>query len=130
MLDFGAKVDGYCADMTRTICLSPTPPDQFVTIKKIVDLAYEKASEALSDTNSKASQIDKVARTIITQAGYGKHFPHSTGHGVGLEIHEQPSISPSNHQTLLSGMVITIEPGIYLPNQFGYRTEDTMLVTA
>jgi Xaa-Pro dipeptidase len=130
MLDFGAKVDGYCADMTRTICLSPTPPDQFVTIKKIVDLAYEKASEALSDANSKASQIDKVARHIITQAGYGKYFPHSTGHGVGLEIHEQPSISPSNHQALLSGMVITIEPGIYLPNQFGYRTEDTVLVTA
>lgn len=129
MLDFGAQVDGYCADMTRTICLSPTPPKQFLQIKKVVDLAYERACAALSQVAITASQVDVLARNFITQAGYGEHFPHSTGHGVGLAIHEQPSLSPSNHQTLESGMVVTIEPGIYLPNQYGYRIEDTLLVT-
>ncbi len=129
MLDFGAKVEGYCADMTRTVCLSPTPLKKFSEIKKVVDLAYQQACAALSDSDSKASQVDKIARNIIAQAGYGEQFPHSTGHGVGLAIHEQPSLSPSNHQTLQTGMVVTIEPGIYIKNQFGYRIEDTLAVT-
>lgn len=130
MLDFGAKVDGYCADMTRTFCLSPTPPQSFLAIKKIVDSAFFAASEALASKRVLASQVDEAARKVIAEAGHAKHFPHSTGHGVGLEIHEQPSLNPLNHQVLQKGMVVTIEPGIYIKNKFGYRTEDTMLITA
>jgi Xaa-Pro aminopeptidase len=130
MLDFGAKVDGYCADMTRTVCLSPTPQPQFIEIKKVVDHAYQKACDSLNKVDVRASQVDHMARDIITRAGYAKQFPHATGHGLGIEIHEQPSISPANNQPLSAGMVVTIEPGIYLPGQFGYRVEDTLLVTA
>lgn len=129
MLDFGAKIDGYCADMTRTFCLSPTPSQKFVEIKTVVDDAYQAAAKLLikdSKIQHRASNIDAAARKVIDTAGYGKQFPHSTGHGVGLEIHEQPSLSPSNHQALEAGMVVTIEPGIYLEGEFGYRIENTL----
>ena len=76
----------------------------------------------------KASDVDKIARDIISDAGYGKNFGHSTGHGVGLDIHEKPYVSPKSEDILSENMVITVEPGIYLENQFGVRIEDMVLV--
>jgi Xaa-Pro aminopeptidase len=149
LLDLGVTVKGYASDMTRTIFLG-TPPPHFLKIEKIVKSAHQAALSLLSQhfavtlltnptENSKikhsrsgiltASSVDFAARSVIEAAGYGKQFIHTTGHGLGLEIHEAPSINSSNQYVLKSGMAITIEPGIYLPGKFGYRHEDTLYLT-
>lgn len=132
LLDIGAKFEGYCSDMTRTICLSPTPPQEYLMVKKVVDNAFKKGMKSLSSTTSSpitGSDIDTQVRSHIKNCDYGDYFTHATGHGLGLNIHEEPSLSPHSKTQLINGMIITLEPGIYLPNQFGYRHEDTIALS-
>ena len=125
LVDAGLKYKRYCSDRTETFI---NKNDKFQ--QKIYDIvlkAHDKAIEAVKD-GVKASFIDKVARDVIEEAGYGKYFVHSTGHGVGLDIHELPVISKNSDTILEDGMVFTVEPGIYLPNKFGVRIEDMVYI--
>ena len=126
-MDIGAVYDGYHSDMTRTVAIGEVN-QKMCDIYSIVLEAQLTALEMVK-AGVKCSDIDKAARDIITEAGYGDYFRHSTGHGVGIEIHENPGVSPSCDTVLEEGMVITIEPGIYLPGEFGVRIEDMVLVT-
>lgn len=126
-LDIGSLYKGYHSDMTRTVAVGNVS-DKQKEIYNIVLNAQLSALEAVKSGVS-CSDIDKVARRIISEAGYGECFGHSTGHGVGLNIHEKPNVSPKGDTILSKGMVITIEPGIYLENQFGVRIEDMVSVT-
>ncbi len=125
--DIGAVYEGYHSDMTRTIVVGDASDEQ----KKIYDIVLKAHLEGLKAVKAGVSgyDVDKVCRDIITEAGYGEYFGHGTGHGVGLEIHEEPRVSPKGETILKPGMVITVEPGIYLPDKFGVRIEDTVLVT-
>lgn len=127
LLDFGCTIRGYHADMTRMVFLAP-PKGVMKKIYLLVRLAQQKALAAVRPGVC-ARKVDRVARDIITRAGYGKNFTHSTGHGVGRKIHEPPWINQKNTERLLSGMVITVEPGIYLSGIGGVRIEDTLVVT-
>lgn len=127
LLDFGCVVNGYHSDMTRMIFLSP-PRGKMKEIFKIVQSAQRAALKTVRP-NVAASKIDTTARDLIMRAGYGAQFTHSTGHGVGLEIHERPWINKTNSAKLKPNMVITVEPGIYLPGLGGVRLEDTLVVT-
>ncbi len=125
--DIGAVYDGYHSDMTRTVALSYAT-DEMREIYDVVLQAHYKACEKIS-AKSACADVDKAARDYITLKGYGEFFGHSTGHGVGLDIHENPVVYLTNDITLESNMVITNEPGIYLPDKFGVRIEDMYLVT-
>lgn len=131
LLDFGATVKAYRSDMTRTIWFGQRPPELFNHIEKVVHQAYQAAKSQLRLRKSDvtARDIDSAARELITAAGYGAEFIHTTGHGIGLDIHENLSLSYRNETILTPGMVITIEPGIYLPGKFGYRYENTVAIT-
>lgn len=126
-LDFGAEYHGYRSDMTRTYSLG-TPSDKMREIYGIV-LEAQEAAEAAVKPGAKCAEVDKIARDIITNAGYGDCFGHGLGHGVGIEIHEAPRLSPLSGETLAPGMIVTVEPGIYLPGIGGVRIENTCLVT-
>ena len=126
-MDYGAVVDGYHSDMTRTVCLGE-PSDKMREVYNTVLEAQLKGLEALHDGIS-GVDADKAAREIIEKAGYGKNFGHGLGHGVGVEIHESPRLSPKAPHTLISGHVVTVEPGIYLPDEFGVRIEDMAVIT-
>ena len=125
-LDFGVVVDNYHSDMTRTIALGK-PSDELKEIYNIVLKAQETGISAVK-AGVPANAVDKAAREVIKAYGYGEYFGHSTGHGVGLAIHENPTVSFINDTVLQSGMVITIEPGIYLPGIGGVRIEDSLVV--
>ena len=125
--DFGAVYEGYHSDTTRTVAVKYAT-DKMTEIYNIVLKAQLAALEKIKP-GVKCSEVDKTARDIISEHGYGKFFGHATGHGVGLDIHEAPTVSPRGEITLKSGMVITDEPGIYLPNEFGVRIEDMLCVT-
>ena len=125
--DFGAVYEGYHSDTTRTVAVG-CADDEMREIYDIVLRAQLAALERIRAGVS-CSEVDKTARDIIRQAGYGEYFGHSTGHGVGLNIHELPFVSPKSDTVLRAGMVITDEPGIYLPNRFGVRIEDMVCVT-
>lgn len=127
-LDFGCVVDGYCSDMTRTVALGHIDKEQ-KEIYEVVLNAQMAACDALRE-GVNCSDIDKVARDIINEAGFGKAFGHGTGHGVGLEIHEAPLLNARSKEVLREGMVVTIEPGIYFPQRFGVRIEDLAFVTS
>ena len=126
-LDFGAVVDGWHSDMTRTIAIGK--PD--VESRKIYTIVLEAQLAALDKLapGIPCKDIDAAARNVIEAAGYGEHFRHGTGHGVGLEIHEAPSVSSKSKDVLAPGMVVTVEPGIYLPGKCGVRIEDMALIT-
>jgi Xaa-Pro aminopeptidase len=126
IIDLGAKYEGYCSDMTRTFALSPTRKQL-----KLVELVKRAQMAAIARVRDgvRASAIDKVARDFISRAGYASYYLHSTGHGVGLEIHESPSLAPDSRDVLRKDMVTTVEPGIYLPGVGGARREDMVLVT-
>ncbi|GAA0115927.1 M24 family metallopeptidase [Clostridium senegalense] len=126
-LDFGAVYDGYCSDMTRTIVIGE-PNDKMKEIYNIVLNAQEAALKAVKPGMS-CFDLDKIARDIIKDAGYGEYFGHGLGHGVGRLIHEAPMVSFRSNEVLEPGMVITDEPGIYIPNFGGVRIEDLILVT-
>ncbi|MBU0975063.1 aminopeptidase P family protein [Patescibacteria group bacterium] len=129
LIDMGTKVSGYCSDMTRTFWFGNNPSKKFLEIEKIVRAAYQATFEKLKKPTIKAKDLDNAARALISNKGYAEKFVHTTGHGLGLSIHEQPSISWSNVAEIYPNMTITIEPGIYLENEFGYRYENTVLVT-
>ncbi|MFB6167036.1 MAG: M24 family metallopeptidase, partial [Candidatus Nanohaloarchaea archaeon] len=129
LLDVGAQVLGYCADFSRTFHLGQ-PSSEFEEVYRTVLKAQRAAIERIGP-GTPVVEVDEAARSVIEESGYGEDFPHSTGHGVGLTVHEQPNLSPraDEEDELESGMIITVEPGIYLEGKFGVRVEDAFLVT-
>lgn len=127
-MDFGAKFNGYCSDMTRTVCVGK-PSDEMKRIYGTVLQAQETAIEFIA-AGEKCSDADGIARGIIGGAGYGSCFTHSLGHGVGLYIHEPISLSPLSRGILAEGNIVTVEPGIYIEGRCGVRIEDMVYVTA
>ena len=124
--DIGAVYEGYHSDMTRTVAVK-SATDEMRMIYDTVLQAHLKAEQAIKAGNT-AADVDIAARDLIEKSGYGEYFGHSTGHGVGLDIHEAPTVYKTNHTVLRDDMVITDEPGIYLPGRFGVRIEDMYLV--
>lgn len=128
-IDFGARYRGYHSDITRTVVVGG-PADAKVREVYEAVRAAQAAGMAAVRAGVSAAAVDKAARDIITAAGYGEHFGHGTGHGIGLEVHEYPRLGPGRDGDVLeAGMLVTIEPGIYLPGWGGVRIEDTVLVT-
>ncbi len=127
-MDFGAQVDGYHADMTRTVAVGSVS-DEMADVYDTVLRAQLSALAALKPGTDCAA-VDAAARQVIRDAGFGEYFSHSTGHGVGLEIHEAPSLASLSKEALLEGDAVTVEPGIYLPGRFGVRIEDMAMITA
>lgn len=127
LMDFGAVYNGYHSDMTRTVCVGE--PDE--EMKKVYNIVLNAQLAALDAARAgvTGSELDSAARSIIEEAGFGACFGHSLGHGVGLEIHENPNASPNNHSILKAGTVVTVEPGIYLKGKFGVRIEDFVILT-
>lgn len=137
-LDFGIVLDGYCSDMTRTFALgfggSTIPPklrSRWAEQRDVFEavLAAQTAAVRAVRAGVTCGAVDGAARSVLKELGWAKYFTHSTGHGVGLEIHEGPRVAKDQTQRLEAGMVITIEPGVYLPGRFGVRIEDTVRVT-
>jgi Xaa-Pro aminopeptidase len=126
-MDIGAVIDGYYSDFTRTVVIGE-PTEKQVEIYGIVRKAQEVALDAIGPGKI-CSELDEVARAIIRDAGYGDHFGHSLGHSLGLNIHEKPAMRDTDHSILEPGMVITVEPGIYLPGWGGVRIEDLLVIT-
>ena len=128
LVDWGAVADGYCSDMTRTFAVGRMP-DRIREIHAIVLEAQQAAIDACAP-GRRCAEIDAVARDIITAAGYGEHFGHGLGHGLGLDIHEDPYFNELSTDVVLApGMVMTVEPGIYIPGAGGVRIEDDVVVT-
>jgi Xaa-Pro aminopeptidase len=128
VLDFGAIVDGYCSDMTRTLCVGEPSSD---TARRMVEVVAEsqRAGVAAVRAGAEAKAVDDACRSLIAEAGWADAFLHGTGHGVGLEIHEAPRVASTSPDTLVAGQVVTVEPGVYLPHVGGVRIEDTVVVT-
>ena len=126
VFDFGCIVNGYCSDMTRTIVIGE-PEAQHLLIYDLV-LEAQLESLAADAPGRMGSEIDAIARDINTDAGYGEYFGHGLGHSLGLEIHESPRLSKADHTVLQPGMVVTVEPGVYLPGFGGVRIEDLVVV--
>jgi Xaa-Pro aminopeptidase len=127
--DFGTRVDGYPSDQTRTVVFAGDPPEGFEAVHDVVREAQAAAVEAV-EPGVTASDVDAAARDVIEDAGHGAEFVHRTGHGVGLEVHEEPYVVSGNDRELREGMVFSVEPGVYLPGEFGVRVEDLVAVTA
>lgn len=125
-LDVGARVDGYHADMTRTVALGDPGPD----LRTVHDLVREAQARGVAAAVDGAStgDVDAACRSYLDDAGHGDHFVHGTGHGVGLDIHEAPTVAPGASATLRPGTAITVEPGVYLPGRGGVRIEDTVVI--
>ena len=128
VVDWGVYVDGYPSDITRTFAVGQIDPE-LQRIYEVVRLANEAARRAVRPGVT-GREVDRVARDVIEDAGYGEYFIHRTGHGLGLEVHEPPDMSPTNDQPIAPGNVFTIEPGIYLPGRGGVRIEDNVVATA
>ena len=126
-MDFGAAVNGYCSDMTRTVAVGKISDEQ----EAVYNLVYEAqtTAEAAVRPGLPCDEIDAVARRIIYGAGYEGKFGHGLGHALGLEIHEDPRFSPTCHETTVAGLVMSVEPGVYLEGRFGVRIEDIVQVT-
>ena len=127
VLDYGCRIQGYCSDITRTI-VCKEGSKEIRAIYEVVERAQEKAVQGIR-TGVKAEEVDGAAREEIAKAGYGERFIHRTGHGIGLDVHEEPYIAAGNHLELQEGMTFSVEPGIYLPGRFGIRIEDIVVVT-
>ena len=128
LLDFGCRKAGYCSDLTRTYAYGTIPGAWFEEIYQVTLTAQEAALKAVR-SGVRCRDVDAVARDIIANAGYAKYFGHGLGHGVGIEVHESPRLNQETQAVLREGMVITIEPGIYLPRRGGVRIEDLVAVT-
>jgi Xaa-Pro aminopeptidase len=126
VIDIGCVLDGYCSDMTRTICLGH-PQDKYLAVYDIVLKAQEVAEEGIR-AGITGVEADALARKVIEDGGYGQYFGHGLGHGVGLAVHELPRASRLWPETIEAGMSLTVEPGIYLPGEFGVRIEDLVIV--
>ena len=127
VMDFGGVVDGYCSDITRTVFVGE-PTQEQRGVYDTVHAAQQAAFDAVHP-GVPAQEVDRAARAVISDAGYGEFFVHRTGHGIGIEIHEPPYIVEGNETPLQPGMTFSDEPGIYLPGKFGVRIEDQLLVT-
>lgn len=127
-VDFGCVVDGYCSDMTRTVAVGFLSEEQkfwYESVLKVQQACVEAVRPGIS-----SCAVDELSRRMLCEVGLDSYFGHALGHGLGLEIHEQPTLSPKSECTLLPGMVVTVEPGVYLPQKGGLRIEDTVVVTA
>jgi Xaa-Pro aminopeptidase len=127
LCDFGVILAGYCSDMTRTVYVGH-PTGEARRLYQAVRQAQQAAIEAVKPGVSVA-EVDRTARNLLQKQGLGKRFTHATGHGVGLEIHEAPRVAAGQEEILQPGMVITIEPGVYIPGKWGVRIEDMVVVT-
>jgi Xaa-Pro aminopeptidase len=127
-IDFGAVIDGYHSDMTRTVVLGE-PAGWQRDVYDLVASAQQAGVDAVTDGIATAL-VDRAARRVVEAAGMGEQFIHGLGHGVGLEIHEAPALGTGSSGTLARDMVVTVEPGVYLPGQGGVRIEDTLVVAA
>lgn len=125
-LDFGCRYKGYCSDMTRTVSVGKTGVRQ----KEIYQIVLTAQEAALGELCAKktGAEVDRAARSVIEKAGYGAYFGHGLGHSVGLFIHEEPRLSPKCHTVLRANTAMTVEPGIYLPGEFGVRIEDLAVI--
>ena len=128
VIDFGCVFMGYCSDQTMTVCLGRAGSEE----SKVYDIVYEAQARALDalKPGKKLKEVDAVAREFIAEAGYGEYFGHGLGHGVGMDIHEEPRLNITSERIAEEGMVVTVEPGIYLPGRFGVRIEDTVVITS
>src|SRR5262245_65622811 len=126
--DFGCIVDGYCSDMTRTVSVGDPGPDARRVYDVVLD--SQQAGRAVVAADVRCADVDRASRDVIAEAGWADAFSHSTGHGVGLEIHEDPRVAATADDTLLIGDIVTVEPGVYLPGVGGVRIEDTVVVGA
>ena len=126
-MDFGCKFGGYCSDMTRTVAVGHVT-EEMETVYNTV-LKAQLAGIAAAKAGVTGAAVDGAARRVIADAGYGPYFGHSFGHSVGVEIHENPNATPSNSKPLPAGVVISAEPGIYLPGKLGVRIEDVIVIT-
>ncbi|MCK9478835.1 MAG: Xaa-Pro peptidase family protein [Firmicutes bacterium] len=127
VMDFGAVVDGYCSDMTRTVAIGAASDEMREVYYTVLD-AQNQAINAIKE-GVKCFEVDKKARDVIEKKGFGQNFTHSLGHGVGLDLHEKPILSTKTEEVLQAGNVVTVEPGIYLEGKFGVRIEDLIAVT-
>jgi Xaa-Pro aminopeptidase len=127
VIDMGARVDGYCADCTRTFATG-SPPDEALEVYELVRRAQAEARGAVR-AGASCPDVDAVARSVIEAGGHGDRFGHGLGHGVGLEVHEEPRLARTAEGTLAAGNTVTVEPGVYLPGRFGVRIEDLVVVT-
>jgi Xaa-Pro aminopeptidase len=127
VIDWGAVLDGYCSDCTRTFAVGE-PGDHAREVYDVV-LTAQQAGLAAVRAGAGARGVDAAARDLIEAAGHGSHFGHSLGHGVGLEVHEAPRLSKRSDEELVSGNVVTVEPGVYIPDELGVRIEDLAVVT-
>lgn len=126
LLDLGSRLDGYCSDITRMAFLGK-PPARYAEIHRVIDEAVEAALHVIRP-GTPIKEVDLAARRVIERAGYGEHFTHRTGHGIGLSGHEPPSVTHTNEMPLEAGMAFSVEPGIYLPGEFGVRLEEIVIV--
>lgn len=126
-MDFGAVAEGYCGDMTRTIGIGHLSDEQ-KSVYEIV-LRSQKAGLAACRAGARCSDVDAVSRNIIAEAGYGEYYIHGTGHGVGTQVHEAPTLNSKSDEVLEEFMPVTVEPGIYIPGKFGVRIEDLAIIT-
>ncbi|MGH2675571.1 MAG: M24 family metallopeptidase [Actinomycetota bacterium] len=127
VIDFGGRTDGYCSDISRTVAVGRSPAD-LPHVHEVVAEAQEEAFRIVAP-DVPAQEVDRAARRVIERAGFGDLFVHRTGHGIGLEEHEGPYIIEGNEERLRPGMCFSIEPGVYLPGEFGVRIEDIVVVT-
>jgi Xaa-Pro aminopeptidase len=127
VIDFGALVDGYCSDMTRTVMVGEPTSTQSRMLEVV--LAAQAAGVAAVAAGVPCREIDAACRQVIAEAGWADHFTNGTGHGVGLDIHEAPRVGSTSGDTLAAGQVVTVEPGVYLEAHGGVRIEDTVVVT-
>jgi Xaa-Pro aminopeptidase len=128
VMDFGVVLGGYCSDMTRTVHLGKAKPGEREAYEAVLEA--QEAGVAAVKAGVTAADVDEACRGVLRAKGFEEYFTHSTGHGVGIEIHEVPRLGKKTTQKLKAGMIVTIEPGVYLPGRFGVRIEDTVLVTA
>jgi Xaa-Pro aminopeptidase len=128
VLDFGALLDGYHSDISRTVCVGEPSATQQRMLEVVA--ASQAAGVAAVASGAGAADVDRVCREVIAEAGWAEAFVHGTGHGVGLDIHEGPRVAATSTATLAPGHVVTVEPGVYLPEHGGVRIEDTLVVTA
>lgn len=126
VIDMGARFAGYCSDLTRTFAIGQ-PPAKFDEVYATVFAAQQAAIEGV-EAGMTGAQAHEIAHAVIRRAGYGEQFGHGLGHGVGLQVHEAPYLGPTSDDVIENGMVFTIEPGIYLPGEFGVRIEDIVVL--
>lgn len=125
-MDFGARIGGYCSDMTRTVVAGTASDEVRRTYAAVLEA--QLAGVAAVSAGKTGAEIDSIARAVLAAAGLAEHFGHGLGHGVGIDVHELPGVSPRGERVVRAGSVVTVEPGVYLPGRFGVRIEDCVVV--